>query len=178
MKREELINMELQGLGLIDIALNHWLKKYGFSARVRGADTDFFWYHNDTIGYSFFFPIEAKTNWDSLLEELKCQYTIDIFYSAFLHEVGHSETYYTFTEEEIEECEKTHQLTIEVPSSFAEDTHYVYSHLPTEYVATSWAVNSINTYPERVKELVDLVGKAIRLFYKLNDVVDEDSFDF
>ena len=51
--------MELQGLGLIDIALNHWLKKYGFSARVRGADTDFFWYHDDTIGYSFVFSIEA-----------------------------------------------------------------------------------------------------------------------
>ena len=168
--------MKLQGLGLIDIALNHWLKKYGFDARVRGVDTDFFWYHDNTITYTFFFPCDAVETWGQLLEELKCQYDMDVFYSAFLHEVGHSQTYFDFTEEEIDEYEETHRLIQEEPSSFSEDLNVVYSHLPIEYEATRWAVNYINTYPERIKELVDLVGKAVRLFYKINEVVTEDMF--
>lgn len=170
--------MKLQGLGLIDITLNHWLKKYGFAARVRGVDEDFFWYHDDTISYSFFFPVDAAKNWKMLMEELKCEYTIDLFFTAFLHELGHSHTYHWFDEDEIQEYNETCRLIAEEPSSFAESLEYVYTHLPIEYEASTWAVNYINTYPERVKELVDLVSKAIGLFYKLNDVVDEEAFDF
>ena len=170
--------MKLQGLGLIDITLNHWLKKYGFDARVRGVDEDFFWYHDDTISYSFFFPTDAAENWARLMEELKCKYTIDIFFTAFLHELGHSHTYHWFDEEEVQEYNETCRLIAEEPSSFTESLEYVYTHLPIEYEASAWAVCYINTYPERVKELVDLVSKAIGLFYNLNDVVDEEMFDF
>ena len=170
--------MSLQGLGLINITFNHWLKKYGFAARVRGVDEDFFWYHDDTISYSFFFPVDAAKNWKMLMEELKCEYTIDLFFTAFLHELGHSHTYHWFDEDEIQEYNETCRLIAEEPSSFAESLEYVYTHLPIEYEASTWAVNYINTYPERVKELVDLVSKAIGLFYKLNDVVDEEAFDF
>lgn len=170
--------MGLQGLGLIDIAFNHWLKKYGFNARVRGVDEDFFWYHDNTISYSFFFPAVAAENWTRLMEELNCEYAIDEFYSAFLHELGHSHTYWNFDDEELDEYYETLELMNKEPSSFAEGIEYVYTHLPVEYEASRWAVNYINSYPERVKELVDLVGKAVRLFYSLNDVVDEEVFDF
>ena len=170
--------MKLQGLGLIDITLNHWLKKYGFDARIRGVDEDFFWYHDNTIAYSFFFPVEAAENWARLMEELNCEYVIDEFYSAFLHELGHSHTYWDFDDEELDEYYETLELMDKEPSSFAEGIEYVYTHLPVEYEASRWAVNYINTYPERIKELVDLVGKAIRLFYSINDVVDEEAFDF
>ena len=168
--------MELQGLGLINIAFNHWLKKYGFDCRVCGADTDFFWYHNDTISYSFFFPTDAAENWDNLLEELQCQYNLDIFYTAFLHEVGHSNTYHWFSDEEIDEYNELHRQIVEEPSTFADPLDYVYTHLPVEYEASRWAVNYINTYPERVRELVNLVGKAVKLFYKINEVVSEEMF--
>ena len=170
--------MSLQGLNLINITLNHWLKKYGFSARVRGVDEDFFWYHDDTITYSFFFPEESAKNWAGLLEELGCKYDIDIFFSAFLHELGHSHTYWDFEEDEIDEYNETLRLMDTDPNTFAESIEYVYSRLPIEYTATSWAVRYINTYPERIKELVTLVSKAIKLFYDLNDVVDEELFDF
>ena len=165
--------MELKGEGLINIAFNHWLKKYGFDARVRGLDTDFFWYHDDTISYAFAFAEASANNWCALLEELGCQYEVDIFYSAFLHEVGHSCTYYAFEEEEIEECEEIHRLICEEPNTFADTPEYVYTHLPVEYEATRWAVNYINTYPERIKELVRLVGKAVRNFYRINEIVEE-----
>ena len=170
--------MELMGENLVTIAFNHWLKKYNFEARVRGAYEDFFWFHDDTITYSFLIPNEAVDNWYALLEELGCQFDIDLFYTCFLHELGHSHTYHTFEPEEIDEYEATCEEIVENPSSFAEDLHYVYTHLPVEYEAARWAVDYINTYPERIKELVDLVGKAVRLFYKLNTVAEEIEFDF
>ena len=97
------------------------------------------------------------------------QYDIDLFYTAFLHEVGHSKTYFGFSEEEVHEYDETLRLMDDEPNSFAEGINYTYSHLPIEYEATRWAVNYINTYPERIKELVDIVGKAVKLFYQLND---------
>ena len=170
--------MKLQGLGLIDITLNHWLKKYDFDVRVRGVDTDFFWYHDNTISYTFFFEEESAKNWECLMKELGCNYVVDMFYSAFLHEVGHSRTYWDIEDDVIEECEKLHQAICEDPSSFVEGPDYTYSHMPVEIEASRWAVDYINSYPERIKELVELVGKAVKLFYRINDVVDEDSFDF
>lgn len=169
--------MSLQGLGLINIALNHWLKKYDFDCRVRGADTDFYWYHDDTISYTFFFEQASADNWELLMEELDCHYDLNMFYTAFLHEVGHSETYFSFGEEEIEACNELHRLICKDPYSFAEGPDYVYTHMPIEYEASRWAVNYINTYPDRIRELVNLVGKAVQLFYKINDVVTEDDFD-
>ena len=168
--------MKLEGLGLINIAFNHWLKKYNFDCRIRGVDTDFFWYLDDTISYSFFFDKESSENWYELLEELGCKYNLDIFYSAFLHEVGHSCTYHTFEQEEIDECEELHRLICLDPSSFADSACYVYTHMPIEIEATRWAVNYINSYPERIKELENLVGKAVKLFYKINKIVTEDMF--
>ena len=170
--------MELKGINLINLTLNHWLKKHNFKARVRGADTDFFWYHDDTISYSFYFPQEAADNWSNLLEELNCNYVVDIFFSAFLHELGHSCTYSGFSEDEIDEYNETLDLMDMEPSSFAEGLEYTYTRLPVEIAATRWAVNYINSYPEHIAELVDSVGRALTLFYKLNNVVDTEPFDF
>ena len=168
--------MELKGENLINIAFNHWLKKYGFDARVRGVDTDFFWYHDDTISYSFFFSEKSAENWELLLDELGCEYKVDMFYSAFLHELGHSNTYFSFDDDEIEECETIHSLICEDPNTFSETPEYIYTHLSVEYEATRWAVEYINQYPERIAELVNLVGKAVRNFYRINEVVTEDMF--
>ena len=170
--------MKLQGLGLIDIAFNHWLKKHGFSARIYGADTDFFWYHNDTISYSFFFGEASLNNWNLLLEELGCNYDIDPFYSAFLHELGHSNTYRTFPTTIIRECERKHREICRNPNACVPNPEYAYTHLPVEYEATRWAVNFINEHPDAVLELVELVGKAVRLFYNINDIQDEELEEF
>lgn len=162
--------MKLHGVNLINLSFNRWLKKYGFKTRVRGMDTDFFWYHDDTISYSLFASESSVENWNGLLEELKCNYSIDFFFSAFLHELGHGRTYWNFTDSEIREYEDTLQLINAEPSSFAESAEYIYTRLPVEYEATRWAVNYINTFPERIHELVTTVGKAVRLFYKLNRI--------
>ena len=170
--------MKLEGLHLIDIAFNHWLKKYNFTCRTNGVAEDFFWLIDpDEIRWTLFLNKESLTTWANLLNELGLNYDIDPFYTVFLHEVFHSETYWYISEEEIEMSE-FEKLAMERDPSSYDNIYNVYYHLPVEIEATAAAVNYINTYPERVKELVDLVGKAVRLFYKINNVVDEDSFDF
>ena len=167
---------KLRGLKQIDRRFNRWLKKYGFTCRVRGVDTDFFYYHNDdTIGYSFFYPEASIKPWAKVLNELGCNYTIDTFYTAFLHECFHSETFHTMSEEAIDESDMMKKLMEEEPGSFA-DIYDTYFRLPVEIEATAAAVNYINTYPERVYELVKSVGKAVRRFYKIHKVVNEEMF--
>lgn len=169
--------MELKGLDKIDNALNAWLIKYGFKSRVHGVDSDFFWYHDNTIGYTFFFPEEAITPWTNTLNELGCNLIIDTFYSVFLHECFHGETYWSIPEEVRNECHKTKELMIQDPSSF-DDLYWTYYHLPVELEATAAAVKFMNTNLKAIEELVDTVGAAVREFYEINDVVDENSFDF
>ena len=79
------------------------------------------------------------------------------------------------TEEEISESDEMKDLMDTDPGSFA-DIYDAYYHLPVEYEATRWAVEYINKYPERVEELVRTVGKAVRRFYKIHKVVNEEMF--
>lgn len=169
--------MELKGLDKIDNALNAWLEKHHFKSRIRGVDSDFFWYHDNTIGYSFFFPEEAVTPWTELLNELGCNLIIDTFYSVFLHEVFHGETYWDIPEDIRDECDEEKEIMINDPGSFA-DLYWSYYHLPVEFEATAAAVKFMNTHLEAIEELVETAGAAIREFYRINDVVDEDLFDF
>ena len=102
---------KLKGIKKINRSFNRWLKKYGFETRVRGVDTDFFYYHNDdTIGYSFFYPEASVDSWINILNELGCNYSIGVFYSAWLHELGHAQTFHIMNEEEIIESDETKQL--------------------------------------------------------------------
>ena len=163
---------KLKGIKSIDRQFNRWLRKYGFTARMRGVATDFYWYWTDnTISYSFFFAEKSQKNWVELFKELGCKYNIDTFYTSFLHELGHSRTYYNFTEEELDEYHETVQTMFD-----EDDMEYEYTHLPVEYEATRWAVEYINKYPERIEELVRKVGKAVRRFYKINKVVNAEMF--
>lgn len=162
----------LKDLDNITTVLNNWLIKNKFDARVHGLDTDFFWYHDDTIGYTLTATEESATEWNILLNELGCNLKLDTFFTAFLHELGHSETYYTFTEEEISEQEELKDLISEDPSSFALTPHQAYFHLPVELAATQWAVNFINNNHDKVKELVDNASAAIQQFY-INSITKE-----
>ena len=145
--------MKLKGEQAINRALNRWLRKYGFKARVRGLDTDFFWYNDsNTIGYSFFQTQRSQDAWTSLMAELNLRYGVDSFWTCFLHELGHSITWCQFTEEEIEENDRDKEWLAESDeSSFAEDIHSLYFHLPVEIAATEWAVRFINENPQAVK---------------------------
>ena len=164
--------MKLKGERAINRSLNSWLRKYGFTARVAQMDTDFYWYtESNTIGYSLFQTVHSQEEWDNLLTELNLRYEVDSFWTCFLHELGHSMTWGSFTEEEIEENYRDKEWLEESDeSSFAESVHSLYFHLPVEIAATEWAVRFINTNPNAIKELTRMVVPKIERFYKLNKI--------
>ena len=157
--------------------LNNWLEKNGFEVRVLGDADDFCWWECDNaIEYSVRATNKNLHLWSELLDSLGLNAIIDPFYSSFLHEVGHSITYWDFTEEEIEEYYETLKYMEEEPSSFAEDLIWTYFNLPLEIAATKWMVNYINSHFEAVKELVDMIRPLLITYLKSRkDFLDEAS---
>jgi hypothetical protein len=146
---------------MVTKALNEWLEKYGFETRVRGLNTDGFFYYwcSDVIEYTFHLPQQAIDSWDLLMDELELPYNIGQFFTSFLHELGHAETLCEFSEEELESDEnESHRLAMLLPSI---ENDMAYYHLPTEMAATRWAIDYIIAYPERVKELVEKISPLV-----------------
>ena len=155
--------MELQGVQEITNALNAWLEKHGFTARADGLCTDFgYWIDKDTIDYSLTTTEKIRDSWNSWIEEVGCEYVIDFFYSAFLHELGHSETIDQLTDEEWE----ISSAALLDPSI----TYCEYYHLPRELAATQWAVDYINNHTREVTELIHTVEPALVNFVQLNNI--------
>lgn len=150
-------------------ALNNWLKKYNFDVRVDYMGSDFQWeWDENLIIYSFLATEDTITTWNEFLDELGCEYVIDQFFSSFLHEVGHSITYWDFDEEELDEYFDTVAwIQVSNESSFAEGSLKTYFNLPVEITATRWAVKFINENPEAVSELVNAVQPLIKEFIQV-----------
>lgn len=163
--------IKLRGVEDINKALNKWLADNGFETRVRGLEEDFFWYINDnTISYALVCSEASTKAWNNLLGELNCHYDIDVFYSSFLHEVFHGETYHTLDETDLD-ISDTMKMIINDDPDFFDDIYDIYFHLPIEIVATQAAVDFINNYPEKVQQLVETTSAAIAKFYELNGVI-------
>lgn len=150
--------------------LNIWLEKNGFVTRVAGTDSDFWWdVEDDLIYYSL---VASNTNlklWNKLLISLGCQYTIDPFFTAFLHELFHGVSYPELLDEEIDDSENIKNQLVE-KETLSEEDYWLYFHLPMEIAATQGAVDFINTHPNEVKDLISTVSPLIQDFYKLNKI--------
>ena len=148
-------------------ALNDWLVKYEFEVRVLGDYSDFQWrWDTNEIVYSFLAPEHTVTVWNEFLDELGCNYIIDQFFSSFLHEVGHSITYWDFEEDELDEYfDDVAWIQESDESSFSEGSLRTYFNLPVEIAATRWAVRFINDNAEAVRELVNSVQPLIQEYY-------------
>ena len=149
-----MINMEEKIMKI----LNDWLHKNCFKTRVDRIVkvADYFGWHpfSDIIACSIYYTEEEEIRWKNLMEECEVLFEIPTFVSSFLHEVGHSITYFTFDEETRDKCDDIKDAINEEPEIFIEDTHNIYYHLPTEIAATKWAVNFINENIDKVSELV------------------------
>ena len=166
---------KLIGIQEINDAFDAWLEKYGFSARIREMDTDFWWYHDNTISYSLFFPDIAVPIFFKVLDDLGCEYEFDnFFFPVFLHELGHSATYYAMSEDDVEISEEATAALAAINREYEVSDYETYYYIPTEYAATKWAVEFINNHFDAVQELMDTVGAAIRRFYELNEMVTEE----
>jgi len=147
----------LNGTDMITAALNTWLKKNNFEARCGGMESDFGWNPaQDYIFYSLTITEKSAQMFYEYTGELGLKYELDDFWLAFLHELGHSETWYLVDEEDWD-------VPIEI-------TEYDYFRHPREAIATEWAVDFINEHPQLVRDLTQIVGPAIRMCLELNKV--------
>ena len=148
-------------------ALNDWLKKYNFDVCVDYMGSNFQWeWDENLIIYSFLASENTVKVWNEFLDELGCNYIIDQFFSAFLHEVGHSITYWDFEEDELDEYfDDVAWIQESDESSFSEGSLRTYFNLPVEIAATRWAVRFINDNADAVRELVDSVQPLIKEYY-------------
>ena len=149
-----MINMEEKIMKI----LNDWLHKNCFKTRVDKIieTADYFGWQPflDEITCSIYYTKEEEIRWENLMNECGILFEIPTFVSSFLHEVGHSITYFTFDEETRDKCDDIIDAICEESEIFIEDTHNIYYHLPTEIAATKWAVNFINENIDKVSELV------------------------
>ena len=149
--------MEFIGEEMVNDAFNYWLEKNGFEARVFGLENAFAWNpYSDLIYYSVVMSEQADIMFYEYVDELGLKYEIDNFWLAFLHELGHSETW-CFVEEE----------DYDIPKNI---TNYDYYRLPREAVATEWAVRFINEHADLVRDLTRIVGPVIDKFFELNEI--------
>ena len=136
----------------VNDAFNAWLEKYGFSVRVYGIDYEFAYYADEhDITWSVLFDQETENMWNAFLEALGLRYDLHHFWTSFLHEVGHDETLYLLTAEEIAYCAERAKVC-----SNAE-----YFQLSREIIATKWAIDFIHNNIEAVRELVATVGPLV-----------------
>ena len=137
---------------LINNAFNAWLEKYGFSVRVYGMSYDFGYYSNEReIVWSVLYDQEVEDMWDAFLDRMGLGYMLHHFWTSFLHEVGHDETLYLLSAEEIAYCAERAKVC-----SNAE-----YFELSREIIATKWAIDFIHNNIEAVRELVATVGPLV-----------------
>ena len=147
----------LIGEELINDVFNAWLKKHNFQVRVEGLDNDFGWnYKTNRIFYSFVYGAQYDDDFHRVCDELGLKYDIDIFWLSLLHEIGHSMTFHTLTDEEIDEAFDL------------EGVDYYYCH--REIIATEWAVNFVNNCLDLVIELMEWVKPAINQFFVANNI--------
>lgn len=136
----------------VNDAFNAWLEKYGFSVRVYGMDYEFSYYADEhDITWSVLFDQETENMWNAFLVTLGLRYDLHHFWTSFLHEVGHDETMYLLTAEEIAYCAERAKVC-----SNAE-----YFELSREIIATKWAIDFIHNNIEAVRELVATVGPLV-----------------
>ena len=133
----------------INEALREWLWSNGFTeVDIYGLENYCFYDVDEHyIGYSLLESEKNICTWNKFfIEELDCPVEMDIFYTSFLHELGHAMTWDFLTEEE-------QNFPIEGLSNEE------YFHLPKEIAASNWAIEFIRTNLPAVEDLVNSVDK-------------------
>ena len=135
---------------LVDI-LNNWLIKYKFTARVEGV-SNWGWgwcKETDEIALCFCEDPDIDAMWESFIYNyIGCKIKCHTFFSSFLHELGHSETWEFIPEEEIDVFGRY-------------KSPFEYFTLPREIAATRWAINFMETQSIALAELIEITTPII-----------------
>ena len=131
-------------------ALNRWLTNNGFTTRVETI-IGYWGYAQeiDTIEICVQEEPEDVDLWEQFLyEDIKCPLRYDIFYTSFLHELGHAFTASFFTIEDRRRANAS--LSV-----------FDYFHSPIEKAATDWAIQFMLVETEMMRELINLIDPIL-----------------
>lgn len=155
--------MELKGVDELLEVFNTWLDANGFATRV-DIDEDFGYFtKTDEIVISFVNVAEADAAWRHWTDSLGFPPELDVFWTSFLHELGHAETTYLFNRADWELYRNSIGLV----------TIQEYFELPIERAATEWALRFVQERTEDVAALVAAARPAILKFFELNNITED-----
>lgn len=138
-----------------------WCEENGFYVSIRyGSDFAYFW-ANDTIRYSFV----TVAYQDELMKEFwfehGLKYECDIFLMSLLHEIGHYKT-----EDEWSNAESNRFAKMKTKcDADTKEGNFAYWNVPDELKATEWAIDFINSNPEKCKAFWTECRKRIMDIY-------------
>jgi len=147
-------------------AVRSWLRRNGFNCGCGIGHS--FCYSPDT--HRIEVPKTYKTNiLDTYLIEylsdkgMKCE-NIEALTITILHEVGHSETIRLFSEKEFQkDMEEKFRIETKLTEKNLKESNYKYWKLPTENMANNWAINYINTFPQKVERLTKILYRNCKI---------------
>ena len=156
--------MKLKGVDELLEVFNSWLEDNGFSTRVGDIEEDFGYYSGiDEIAITFVNAVEADAAWRIWTQSLGFPPELDVFWTSFLHELGHAETIWMFGKADWEKYAR----------DIVYASHEEYFNLPIERTATEWALNFVQEKTEAVVELIAAARPAIIKFFELNEITED-----
>lgn len=149
---------------VLDKKINNYCKKFGINKVV--CDKEFSYYpETNKISYTI---IQYTT--DDLITQLineKYKVNIEPFYFIFslLHEIGHHMTIDELTDEEWENDLLCRQMVIPyIGDEIGQGKAYI--NLTAEDLATSWAIDYIDSHLKECAQMQDRFVKIINHYYK------------
>lgn len=163
----------LKGIRPLDYVLNEFLEEFGLTAHL---DTGFYYYNDDTIGYSLFVDERLNAWYLEYVKELAPDIECDVLLASILHEVGHHECDYLLSIEEDNYCEdRKIEIANEIDGGNIDqmrerELNREYFALPDEYKATMWAIEYMRNNIDKVARWWKKVQEAVMRVYILNGV--------
>lgn len=127
--------------------LNAWLSNNCIDVSIEIEDEFMYDCEEHIVFIGTYIPREEAKETAQFLHEYGARLAVPHAVMAFIHELGHYATMDSFS---VEDRELSNFLAMLC------DTQMEYCETPVEFSANMWAVDFINTFPKKVKELVDI----------------------
>ena len=176
LERKVISMAKLKGVKKLNKAISTELKDFKVNAVL---DTEFAMFMEDRIiGYKL--DVNTVDKWFD--EYIYKTFGFDVgendFVISLLHEIGHFKTLnqveqktYDKAQKEIAKIQK--KLEKVDTERKEKNLHFKYFSVPTEIIATAWAVEWARNHPKKYKKMCKNTLLAIQEFYKINNVTDD-----
>lgn len=156
---------KIKGIKKINAKLNRWLAANGFEDCEAKIYTEFM-YDNNTIYWSPLLVEKVTKMFNKYINKKGCG-DIEPFTISFLHELGHHNTIFSFSNCRYNLLNFIDKVVSKTNYRIANFCHFRLSH---ERVATEWAIDFIKNNPKQVKKLTSIFKKSLKEFYKKNKI--------